>query len=93
MLTIDNTLALIGPLGTPEVVVILLVVLLLFGGKKLPELAKGIGRSLRTFKEEVEGVKQDVHSAMNSDTTPKAPEQPKQPASMPPVPPEDQSKQ
>ena len=32
-----------GPIGLPEIIVILVIVLLLFGGKKLPELAKGLG--------------------------------------------------
>ena len=40
-------------IGWPEIVVILLVVLILFGGKKLPELAKGLGRGLRLFKQEL----------------------------------------
>ncbi|HEY8720928.1 Sec-independent protein translocase subunit TatA [Pengzhenrongella sp.] len=40
-------------LKAPELIVILLVVLLLFGAKRLPDLAKGVGKSLRIFKEEV----------------------------------------
>ena len=36
-------------LGTWEIVIIVLVILLLFGGKKLPELAKGLGKGLREF--------------------------------------------
>jgi sec-independent protein translocase protein TatA len=42
-----------GDLGTPELVIILIVVMLVFGGRKLPELARGSGRALRIFKEEV----------------------------------------
>ncbi|HEY1111370.1 MAG TPA: twin-arginine translocase TatA/TatE family subunit [Opitutaceae bacterium] len=37
-------------LGGPEVVIILAVLLLLFGGSKLPELAKGLGKSIKEFK-------------------------------------------
>jgi sec-independent protein translocase protein TatA len=37
-------------LGLPELVVILVVLVLLFGGKRLPELAKGLGQSIREFK-------------------------------------------
>ncbi len=37
-------------IGTPELIVIALVLLLLFGGKKLPELAKGVGDAIREFK-------------------------------------------
>jgi sec-independent protein translocase protein TatA len=40
-------------LGTTEILLILAVVLLLFGGRKLPELAKGLGKSLRIFKDEM----------------------------------------
>lgn len=39
-----------------EILIILLIVLLLFGGKKLPDLARGLGRSLRIFKSEVKAV-------------------------------------
>lgn len=39
-----------GPLGMPEMVMIFVVILLLFGAKKLPELARGVGKSLGEFK-------------------------------------------
>jgi sec-independent protein translocase protein TatA len=45
-------------LGAPELLLIFLVVLLLFGGSKLPELARGLGKAIRSFKEEAEGIKQ-----------------------------------
>ena len=38
-------------LGMPELIVILAVLLLLFGGRRLPELAKGLGQSIRAFKQ------------------------------------------
>lgn len=44
-----NTLAIFG-LGTPEIIAILVVVFLLFGAKKLPEFARGLGKSLGEFK-------------------------------------------
>ncbi|MDX1681090.1 MAG: twin-arginine translocase TatA/TatE family subunit [Akkermansiaceae bacterium] len=44
-----QTLAL-GPLGPPEMIVIFILILLLFGAKKLPELARGIGKSMGEFK-------------------------------------------
>ena len=42
-------------LGTWEIVLIALVILLIFGGKKIPELMKGIGKGVRSFKDGVEG--------------------------------------
>lgn len=46
-------------LGMPEVIVIMLVVLLLFGGKKVPELMKGLGKGIRFFKEGMNGLDND----------------------------------
>ena len=43
-------LAFMGPLGGPEIAVIFIVVLLLFGAKKIPELARGLGKSMGEFK-------------------------------------------
>ena len=43
-------LAMLGPLGGPEIAVIFVVVLLLFGAKKIPELARGLGKSMGEFK-------------------------------------------
>jgi sec-independent protein translocase protein TatA len=42
-------------IGFPELVVILVVALLLFGGKKIPEIAKGLGEGIRNFKQSVKG--------------------------------------
>ena len=39
-----------GPIGMPEMIMIFVVILLLFGAKKLPELARGIGKSMGEFK-------------------------------------------
>lgn len=55
-------------LGMPEIIIILVAMLLLFGGKKLPELARGLGKGLRQFKEEVHAVKSDVTDAMEDDS-------------------------
>lgn len=45
----------LGGLGLGEILVILFIILLLFGGKKIPELMKGIGRGIRGFKEGIKG--------------------------------------
>lgn len=45
----------IGGIGMQEILLIALVVLLFFGGKKIPELMKGIGKGVRSFKEGVNG--------------------------------------
>ena len=42
-------------IGTTELILILVIVLLLFGGKKLPEIGKGVGDALREFKKSVQG--------------------------------------
>ncbi len=57
-----NTLSLlfIGSLGAPEIIIIALVVLLLFGGKKIPELMRGIGKGVRSFKEGINGIEKDI---------------------------------
>ena len=54
-------------IGAPEVIIVLAVALLLFGGKKLPELARGLGKGLRQFKEEVSSVKSNVSDAIDSE--------------------------
>ena len=47
-------------LGTSEIVLILLVILLFFGAKKLPELARGLGKGIREFKDATEDVKATI---------------------------------
>ena len=46
-------------IGATEILIILGIVVLLFGGRKLPELARGSGRALRIFKSEVKGLQDD----------------------------------
>jgi sec-independent protein translocase protein TatA len=46
-------------LGAPEIILILLVVLLLFGAKRLPDAARGLGRSMRIFKSEIKAAQDD----------------------------------
>lgn len=51
---------LFGSIGLPEVLLIALVVLLLFGGKKIPELMRGLGKGVKSFKEGMKDVEKDV---------------------------------
>lgn len=46
--------------GTTEILIIVFVILLLFGGKKIPELAKGFGKGIRNFKNELKDVKEEL---------------------------------
>ncbi len=55
-----NELLILGNLGTCEIVIIAIVVLLLFGGKKIPELMKGIGKGVKNFKDGVKGLEDDI---------------------------------
>lgn len=56
-------------LGTQEVILIVFAVLLLFGGEKLPELARGLGKGIREFKDASDGVKREIHRNINELTT------------------------
>jgi sec-independent protein translocase protein TatA len=59
-------------LGGPEIFAILFVVILLFGAKKIPELARGLGKGIREFKDASSGIKSEIENSMNeTSTTPK----------------------
>ncbi|MBQ4277658.1 MAG: twin-arginine translocase TatA/TatE family subunit [Bacteroidaceae bacterium] len=54
-------------LGMQEIIIIALIVLLLFGGKKIPELMKGLGRGVRSFKDGINGKDDEQDKAGNDD--------------------------
>lgn len=56
-----NSVFLIFGLGGTEMIIILIIVLLLFGGKKIPELMKGLGKGVKEFKDASKG--EDANSA------------------------------
>lgn len=62
---LSNTLLFLN-LGTPEIILIMFAILLLFGGKKLPELARGLGKGIREFKDASSGIKQEIEDSMNN---------------------------
>ena len=49
-----------GNIGFPELLVILLIILLLFGAKRLPEIARGLGKSIHEFKKGIKEVEHDI---------------------------------
>ena len=48
-------------IGTQEIIFIVLILLLFFGGKKIPELMKGLGKGVRSYKEGVKGIENDLN--------------------------------
>ena len=63
-----NLLLFLGNLGTGEIIIIAIIVLLLFGGKKIPELMKGLGKGIRNFKDGAKGIEDDIN-LNDTDTT------------------------
>ncbi|QBQ40556.1 Sec-independent protein translocase subunit TatA/TatB [Sphingobacterium psychroaquaticum] len=53
-------------IGTQEMIFIVIIILLLFGGKKLPELARGLGKGIREFKDASEGIKREISDQINN---------------------------
>ncbi len=60
---------LIAGLGTTELIVIVALVLLMFGGKKIPELMRGLGRGVREFNDAKNSVTNEIRKGMDDDTT------------------------
>tara|TARA_B110000116_G_C16650430_1_gene497073 strand:- start:663 stop:872 length:210 start_codon:yes stop_codon:yes gene_type:complete len=56
----------IGPFGLGELVIIFLIILLIFGPKKLPQLARGLGKGINEFKDAVETGKKEILDTKNS---------------------------
>ena len=57
-----NHLLIFQNFGLPEILVIALVILLFFGGKKIPELMKGLGKGVKSFKDGVKGVEDEINT-------------------------------
>jgi sec-independent protein translocase protein TatA len=54
---------LLGSLGTTEIILILLIVVLMFGGKKIPELMRGLGKGIREFNDAKNNVKREIEES------------------------------
>ena len=63
-----KTLLFLGNIGMPELIIIAFIILLLFGAKRIPELMKGIGKGVRSFKEGVNEIEKEVES-IDTDVT------------------------
>ncbi|MBQ1987416.1 MAG: twin-arginine translocase TatA/TatE family subunit [Muribaculaceae bacterium] len=56
-------------IGTGEIIIIVFVILLLFGGKKIPELMKGIGKGVRSFKKGMNEIEDEINKPVEEDKT------------------------
>ena len=64
---LSASLAFIDGLGAPEMLLIFVLVLVLFGGNKLPEFARGLGKTMREFKKAASGVEEEFRRALDED--------------------------
>ena len=57
----------LGAIGMQQIIIIALLVLLLFGGKKIPELMKGLGKGVKMFKDGVSGIDEELKDTNSKD--------------------------
>lgn len=57
-----NQLLFLGSLGSQEIIIIALVILLLFGGKKIPELMRGLGKGVSQFKKGMKDIEEEINA-------------------------------
>lgn len=62
-----TTLLFIGSLGMQELIVVLLIILVLFGAKKIPELARGLGKGIREFKDASKEIKNEIEQGVKEE--------------------------
>ena len=58
----------LGNIGPTEWIIIAVLLVFMFGGKKIPELARGLGRGIREFKDASKEVKKEIEDGINDDT-------------------------
>ena len=61
---------LLGVLGTQEIIIILIIVLLLFGGRKIPELMRGLGKGIREFNDAKSNVTREIEEGLKEKDKP-----------------------
>jgi len=57
----------LSSIGAPEIIIVALIVLLLFGGKKIPELMKGLGKGVRSFKAGMKDIDDEINKDPDTD--------------------------
>jgi len=65
-MNIASIYAIFGNLGGPEIFLIVLFILIFFGAKKIPELARGLGRGIREFKDATRDIKDEIEESASS---------------------------
>lgn len=63
---LNTIFLLLGSLGGPELLIIVFVILLLFGGKKIPELMRGLGKGVNSFKKGMNEVEEEINRPIES---------------------------
>ena len=64
---------LLGPVGIQEILVLLLILLVLFGGRKIPELARGLGRGITEFKQGIRDEPKESKEELPEEGSPESP--------------------
>ena len=62
-----NNLLFLGNIGGTEIIIIAIIILLLFGGKKIPELIQGLGKGVKSFKNGMKGIEEDIENCDKDD--------------------------
>jgi sec-independent protein translocase protein TatA len=66
-MALTTIFAFLGNLGGPEIFLIVLFVLIFFGAKKIPELARGLGKGIREFKDATKEIKDEIEESVKDD--------------------------
>lgn len=62
-----SNLLFLGNIGGTEIIIIAIIILLLFGGKKIPELMQGLGKGVKSFKNGMKGIEEDIENCDKDD--------------------------